>query len=567
MISSVVVSYTYSSFAREAVDYANQPRRAALVRLERLRLDGPHRRDALRPRPPRELPDPGRGRARTPDTFRARSNVTSYGTHNVFSRRGEQHLGRDAVPGRACWRWCSRAALNARDEGTIPRRLTPGRGQAGDDGHRERRGPADAVAERAGPVARQPGQRDRRHPHELVHPVRLRAAQHRRRDRADHVRARSRRPPSSAHRTGTRTSTRRRQRYLPIRGARRPERLGLEGRSTGRWSAALGANPDDTRLPHDLDGQRAAKAAARHARPETDPAQYAVKTPGSTLPPDGPEQYTVTLRLRAHDGDGLKAEDRRTFNARHDPDLLPSYPKDIGTEMSAAPTYADLDGQARARPRLRHLRRDVHALRPDGSEVPGFPIHTRTLASIDPNEPRELSGRVLPERRQASRRARPGQRHRRRRPRPRRGLDVVATTAQRLGLRLGAERQAAQGLPCPLPVDQFASLPVPTPRSASDHSRLPSRGNWSPPVLADLHGRREAGHPHVRASTGSSTRGGRTVARCPGGRFRSSCPPADLVGAGPNDYIRRRKAHLAAGGRRRPRHGQASGIRPRATSA
>jgi hypothetical protein len=34
----------------------------------------------------------------------------------------------------------------------------------------------------------------------------------------------------------------------------------------------------------------------------------------------------------------------------------------------------------------------------------------------------------------------------------------------------------------------FDSLPVPTPRSATPHTRLPSRGNWSPPVLADLQG-------------------------------------------------------------------------------
>ena len=66
------------------------------------------------------------------------------------------------------------------------------------------------------------------------------------------------------------------------------------------------------------------------------PRRFAAKAPSSTLPPDGPEQYTVTLRLRALDGNGLKAEDRRAFAARHDPNLLAGYPCSIGSEMSAA---------------------------------------------------------------------------------------------------------------------------------------------------------------------------------------------------------------------------------------
>ena len=35
---------------------------------------------------------------------------------------------------------------------------------------------------------------------------------------------------------------------------------------------------------------------------------------------------------------------------------------------------------------------------------------------------------------------------------------------------------------------RYWSLPVPTPQAPTPHGRLPSRGNWSPPVLADLEG-------------------------------------------------------------------------------
>ena len=87
------------------------------------------------------------------------------------------------------------------------------------------------------------------------------------------------------------------------------------------------------------------------------PRSFYEHAPGSTLPPDGPEQYTVTLRLRVRDRNGLKAEDRRTIGVRHDPDLLPGYPMDLGGELSAAPTLRGPRGSPPARPRVRHHRR------------------------------------------------------------------------------------------------------------------------------------------------------------------------------------------------------------------
>ena len=52
--------------------------------------------------------------------------------------------------------------------------------------------------------------------------------------------------------------------------------------------------------------------------------------------------------------------------------------------MSAAPTYADLEGRHELDLVFGTYDGTIHALRPNGSEVPGFPIHTRTLAAIDP---------------------------------------------------------------------------------------------------------------------------------------------------------------------------------------
>jgi hypothetical protein len=90
---------------------------------------------------------------------------------------------------------------------------------------------------------------------------------------------------------------------------------------------------------------------------------------------------------------------------------------------------------------------------------------------------------------------------------------------------------------------QFASLPVPTPRSEPPHSRLPSRGNWSPPVLADLEGNGKLdilmsafdGFLYAFKPDGTPV---------PGWPVEVKLPPADLTG-NPNNYIRDAKLMAA----------------------
>ena len=265
------------------------------------------------------------------------------------------------------------------------------------------------------------------------------------------------------------------------------------------------------------------------------PRSYAAKKPGSTLPPDGTEQYTVTLRLRALDGNGLKAEDRRTFNARHDPDLLRGYPKGIGTEMSAAPTYEDLEGRHQQDLVFGTYGGVVEALRPDGHEAKGFPLHTRTLAAIDPLDPENYPAKSY-ESDARLRQARD----------PVSGiaigdldgdgsLDVVATTSNAWVYAWSSDGKLLKGFPVHSQ-SKFASLPVPTPRSGTRHGRLPSRGNLSAPVLADLQGN---GKLDVLMSAYDGFEyawqpNGKPV---PGWPVKVQLPAADLSGSGPTDYI------------------------------
>src|SRR3954451_835444 len=75
-------------------------------------------------------------------------------------------------------------------------------------------------------------------------------------------------------------------------------------------------------------------------------ALYASHPALQTLQPDGAEQYTVSIRLRVWDDNGLKAEDRRSIGLRHDPSLVGGKPRHIGgAELSGAASYADLEGR------------------------------------------------------------------------------------------------------------------------------------------------------------------------------------------------------------------------------
>ena len=59
---------------------------------------------------------------------------------------------------------------------------------------------------------------------------------------------------------------------------------------------------------------------------------------------------------------------------RHDPDLLPGYPRRSAARSAAAPSYVDLEGRHQLDLVFATYDGQVHALRPDGSEVPGFPV-------------------------------------------------------------------------------------------------------------------------------------------------------------------------------------------------
>lgn len=104
-------------------------------------------------------------------------------------------------------------------------------------------------------------------------------------------------------------------------------------------------------------------------------------TSGAALNDDGspdPDRFTVTIRIRVVDDRGNAGEDRRALALHHDPDLLPQFPRFVA-DGGSAPATADLDGDGNEEIILGDANGAVHAWRADGSELPGWPVHTAPL--------------------------------------------------------------------------------------------------------------------------------------------------------------------------------------------
>jgi hypothetical protein len=127
----------------------------------------------------------------------------------------------------------------------------------------------------------------------------------------------------------------------------------------------------------DLNAVRAALAARTPAqrRDMNDPAGPTFD-PTRTDPFEG--QFTVRLTVTSSEGKALRGVDRKVLTALDDPTLRPGFPKRLGTGGEAPLRYADLDADNVQELVLPTEDGLVHAYRPDGSELPGWPVRTET---------------------------------------------------------------------------------------------------------------------------------------------------------------------------------------------
>ncbi len=123
-----------------------------------------------------------------------------------------------------------------------------------------------------------------------------------------------------------------------------------------------------------LDQVRAALAARTTFEDRDDPGGPVLdKT--RTDPYQG--QFAIRLTVTSADGTALRGVDRKVLTALDDPTLRPGFPKRLGAGGEAPLRYADLDGDNAQELVLPTEDGLVHAFRPDGSELPGWPVRTQ----------------------------------------------------------------------------------------------------------------------------------------------------------------------------------------------
>jgi hypothetical protein len=487
-VSSVVVSYAYSSFNQKAIDYAYD--HGVALSLDSNDFDSMDHTDGMlfnHVIPGNSVTNDQNvtvGADPATTWFRARSSVTSYGTHNVFSGEGTSTSG--ATPWMAAMLGMVQSAgLNAVDAGTIPSPLTPNEVKQvmmnassaiipqTQSPHTPRQWPGNPLSNTDASHTNWSTQYGYGRPDIGKATQMVMAGQ----------------IPPTADLTSPKWFA-----YvdpkttpeLPVGGLLAPSRVHSKG---AHWTLeyALGADPADATFVPVASGDGAASGRLGTIDLRDVPEAFYTKPSLQTLQPDGAEAYTMTIRLRVVDGNGLKAEDRRSVGLRHDPDLLGGKPEEFGGEISGAPTYADLGGRHELDLVFSTYDGDVHALRPDGGELPGFPVHSDLLRDVDPTNPENYDAAAY----------RDVEAFRNQRD-PLSGiavgdlkgdgsLDVVATGMQGRVYAWNGDGERLAGFPAAMetPADQHS---VPTPRAPTRSGRDPQRGAWAAPVLAPLQG-------------------------------------------------------------------------------
>jgi hypothetical protein len=492
-ISSVVVSYAYSSFNQKAVDYAYN--HGVSLALDSNDFDSMDHTDGMLLNhviPGNSLAFDQNGAGLQPNAttyFRSRSSTTSYGTHNIFSGYGTSTSG--ATPFMASMLGMVQSAgLNAVDAGKIPSPLTPDEVK-------------QVMMDTSSPVVPQtqspqtprqwPG-----NPNSTTNATHTNWSTQYGYGRPDIGAATAmvmagKLPPTAeidspnwfTYVDPTTTKT------LSVTGKLAPSRIHSGGSVKWVLEYALGADPADSAF-HTISSGTAAhpiSGVLGTLHLNQIPASFYDHAPTDTLQPDGAEQYTVSLRLRVLDANGLKGEDRRSIGVRHDASLVGGKPLHFGAEISGAPTYSDLQGRHEEDLVFSTYDGDVHALRPNGSELPGFPVHSTMIRSFDPRAPENLNAPAY--RNNADFRDLRD---------PLAGIavgdlkhngqqDIVATGMNGRLYAWDGFGHMLRGFPrmMPTPKAQYVS---PTPQ-AGGHSRSPLRGAWASPVLGPLQGGRK----------------------------------------------------------------------------
>ena len=98
------------------------------------------------------------------------------------------------------------------------------------------------------------------------------------------------------------------------------------------------------------------------------------------------DEFTFSLRVQVTDSTGLTGEDRRSLQSHHDNGdgsgngaAVAGFPHQLDTDGGSEPVMADLQGNNQTDLIFGTSSGLVHAIGPDGGELPGWPVHTAPL--------------------------------------------------------------------------------------------------------------------------------------------------------------------------------------------
>lgn len=91
---------------------------------------------------------------------------------------------------------------------------------------------------------------------------------------------------------------------------------------------------------------------------------------------DLPEKNAFRVRVTVTDSNGAVGVFQKQFFVNEDPDLLPAFPKHMGSDGAGSPAFADIDADGTDELVLSTANGKVHAMDQDGEDIAGWPVST-----------------------------------------------------------------------------------------------------------------------------------------------------------------------------------------------
>ncbi|HWX75760.1 MAG TPA: hypothetical protein VNZ05_10660, partial [Solirubrobacteraceae bacterium] len=184
------------------------------------------------------------------------------------------------------------------------------------------------------------------------------------------------------------------------------------------------------------------------------------------------KEFTVQLEVSG-DGIAMTGIDRRVLDAFTDPTLVAGYPKRLGTGGESPTRFADLSGNNVQELVVPTEDGQVHAYKPDGSELAGWPVQTETeLAALGHTGAPALAALGLP----------------REPPRGPLIADLQGNGSSDVVVAAGIHIYAWQGNGQPVPGFPVSSNPASCGPALENDNSHPKCGFLAAPALAHLEG-------------------------------------------------------------------------------